>query len=1367
MKKKTSIRFLFYFIQIVFLSYNAILYPQTNNLQFDHFSMEDGLPDDGFRCIAQDNLGFIWIGTRNGLVKYDGYDFVVYSHDDNDSNSIVGNVTRSIMIDSKGDLWIGTNSGLSILLREKDKFLNFPQAIEQFNNSEINLVKSIIEDSKGNVWLGRLLGEHNFVNKKFVQNKNKSMVFENIKLDYTYSGLDNIYEMLEDEKKFIWAATEAGLLKIDGQVIEIIQPFPGKELNNKNNFFAIAEDKENILWLGTYSDGIASYNKKSKIFNYYPYNIKKSEGQSNNKITLIFVDKSGKIWAAAKPNNSGLLLFDRAEKKYQRYLNNPYDPNSISSDDNSKNAIIQDHIGNIWLGIGEDKLNKINIVRNSFKYYRNYSTNKDDIEFDKFTTPLEAHDGKIWFVARNGLFQYLCDEEKFIKVIPKGKSKTSSLSGSYKSIAEDFQGKLWTAGKQVRIYNPQKKYLNCIESSIFEKVPSPYFVLVDKDNIVWIANWGSGLDRYNPKTKTIRNYSFDPNNKYSISNDFITKICADSSNGIWIATNDGNLNKLNKVSGKIKRFNIAKYTGYIDRVYTDSKNRVWAGTLRGGILLFDTKTDNFKRITKSEGMPSNSYINGFTEDEFGNIYCCSPNYLIKFNENAEIESYFKFGRDGEFLHNTTFIKKTRELFVVSDKGFYRFHIDSLRKNNTPPKMVLTSLRIHNNPIYPGISAPLNKHINLAKELILNYDMNEITIEYAGLHFVNPKEQNYKYMLENYDNSWREVGNLRRAEYANLEYGEYIFKVLGSNSDGVWATEPATLSIVILPPWWLTWWAYLIYTVIILSILTYTYVLQKKRLRVKHEIEMKSFEAAKLNEVDQMKSKFFANISHEFRTPLTLIKTPVERLLEKEKSDDTKTIYKMILRNSERLLGLINELFDLSKLESGIMKLSAQKSDIVSFVKGIAMSFESLAQKKNIQLSNNSALEIIELYFDKEKVQKIIGNLLLNAIKFTQEKGLIEINISCKTLEQNVEITISDNGIGIPKDELPKIFDRFYQVNRHKKEGNLGAGIGLSLSKELIEMHHGFIKVSSEVNIGTTFILSFPMGNKHLKEDEIIFDEFSDQVEESKRAKSEIESPIVGKPRSLVLIIEDNIDVQNLIKETIEKKYTPILANDGKEGYEKAIKHTPDLIISDIMMPKETGDKMCEKLKKNNITSHIPIILLTAKASGVDKISGLETGADDYLVKPFNDKELLARIKNLITQRQKLREKYLREAEIHPTEVAVTSIDKKFIENVIKIVEENMHNSEFRIEHFAEDLAMSRAQLYRKFNSILGEKPSDFVRRFRIIRAAELIKKHYGNIAQTAYEVGFNNLSYFSKCFKHIYQVSPHEYQKKHQKTESK
>ena len=501
------------------------------------------------------------------------------------------------------------------------------------------------------------------------------------------------------------------------------------------------------------------------------------------------------------------------------------------------------------------------------------------------------------------------------------------------------------------------------------------------------------------------------------------------------------------------------------------------------------------------------------------------------------------------------------------------------------------------------------------------------------------------------------------------------------------------------------------------------------------------------------------ISHEFRTPITLIKGPVERLLNNDKVDDPKKIYRMIKRNSERLLNLINELLDLSKLESGKMKLSAQSGEIVSFTKGIAMSFESLAEKKDIQISVSSSSDMIELYFDKVKMQKIIANLLSNALKFTIEGGKITISVKEESAVQKAVIKIADNGIGIPQKELSKIFDRFYQVVTSKTNGYEGTGIGLSLAKELVEIHHGEIAVESELERGTTFILSFPLGKNHLKENELIYTD-TDMVEQEDNFEVEKSvSSSKGKEKPLLLIVEDNRDVRDFIISIIENKYKYYEAENGEEGYNKALEHMPDLIISDIMMPQQTGDRMCEKLKKNQITCHIPIILLTAKSADKDRISGLEIGADDYLIKPFNDKELLARINNLIVQRRNLREKYLREAEIHPTEVAVTSLDKKFIERMIRIVEENLSNPLFSVEQLADDLAVSRSQLYRKFTSVLGEKPNEFIRKFRIKRAADLIKQDFGNITDVAYEVGFDNLSYFSKCFKQIYKQSPLEYEK--------
>ena len=694
-----------------------------------------------------------------------------------------------------------------------------------------------------------------------------------------------------------------------------------------------------------------------------------------------------------------------------------------------------------------------------------------------------------------------------------------------------------------------------------------------------------------------------------------------------------------------------------------------------------------------------------------------------------------------------------------DYGMVAFNPDNIEINTIPPKLVITDIKLFNKSLAIGSNSPLKQNISVTKEIQFAHWQNDISLECAALHFSHPQKNKYAYWLENYEKDWNFAGTNRLAVYTNLDPGEYIFHVKGANSYDVWNEEYISLRIVIHPPWWETWWAYLMYTLIFIIMITFIHFTQRKRIRIGNELEMRDFETKKLKEVDAMKSKFFANISHEFRTPLTLIEGPVEKLLASDKSNDRRNIYKMIKRNSERLLNLINELLELSKLESGKMKLSAQRGDIVSFTKAIVMSFESLADKKRIQIDITSSSDFIELYFDKEKMQKILANIISNAFKFTPEDGKITVCIEGDISNRTVIIEIADSGIGIPQEELPKIFDRFYQVVSTNMEGYEGTGIGLSLTKELVEIHHAAITVKSEEGNGSTFTLTFPLGTEHFEEEELIYSESEIILQDEIIEENISVSSIIEEEKPLLLIVEDNHDVREFIINIIENKYRYYEGQDGQEGYEKALEHMPDLIVSDIMMPKLTGDKMCERLKNDQITSHIPIVLLTAKVSDQDKIEGLQIGADDYLIKPFNDKELLARINNLIIQRRKLREKYLRDAEIRPTEVAVTSVDKKFIEKLMRVVEENISNPEFHVEQLADLLAMSRTQLNRKISSILGQKPNEFIRKYRIRRAAELIKQNFGNMTAVAYKVGFDNLSYFSKCFKQIYKQSPLEFEK--------
>lgn len=1332
--------------------------------------MKDGLPDDGLHCLLQDHLGFLWIGTRSGLVKYDGYTFKVY---DVESDNKVSSNIINLLEDTDGDLWIGTRFGLAILLRDQNKFIFYLHDKNNPKSISHNWIRTIFQDQEENIWIGTKGGGLNYIDTNFLFNKN-NIVFQTIAIDESIEGTDFVFDIHEDFNGTLWATTANGLFKLFKGKGQLIQPIKSKIRNKKNHFINIVQDSDDILWIGNIWNGLSKFKIKTNEFEFYTYNNLINKYFSDNSITSLFIDSNKKLWAGTRGgSNCGLFIFDRKTKGFSRYRYDPFDPNSISEDHGVVRSIIEDNVGNIWIVQNEGKLNKINPQKNIFKYYRDYSKTKNLIQFSRETRMFGSRSGKIWFATENGLFQYLPVDNSFEKVVIMGSNVDCSVSGKCWGISEDKNGNILTIDRKREKYLryiPKENRVECFDKIIKLKGSYVYCVLEDNTGSMWFASRDVGLEYWNPKSNEMINLKYEEGNPNSIASNNIVRICEDSSKSIWIAIGDGNtLSKINKEDFNIERIYLtdaAGYAGYVCDLFVDSQNRLWVGTRSGGIFLFNTENNSYIRINKNHGLPTDKYVSGFSEDHNGNIYCATSDYLIKLNRNAVFQRSFSIANEDESLHTTRFFKQNKEIFVISDKGFYRFYADSLNSNMTPPNIVLTDIKLFDESLLVGGMSPLKSHINVAKDIVFEYYQNDITIQYAALHYINPKENKYKYILENYDDNWKEAGYRRDATYTNLSHGEYKFKVYGSNSDGVWATEPATLSITILPPWWLTRWAYLIYSAVFISILTYLYYLQKKRLRLKHEMEMKDFEAMKLKEVDQMKSKFLANISHEFRTPLTLIKGPIERLIGDEKVDDPKKIYKMIRRNSERLLHLINELLDLSKLESGHMKLSAQRADVVSFTKGVAMSFESLALKKEISITVNSSKDTIDLYFDKEKLQKILSNIISNAFKFTQQNGQIELDIREDLNEHKVIINISDNGMGILQEELPKIFDRFYQVESSKSDIVQGTGIGLALTKELVEMHQGSIKVSSIPGEGTSFILFFPLGHEHLKEDEIIYEDLSDNSRETYWADEITETSKDKKEAPVILVVEDNLDVQNFIQEALEKIYRLVKAYDGEEGYVKARQHMPDLIVSDIMMPKESGDKMCERLKTDQITSHIPIILLTAKASQEDKIHGLETGADDYLIKPFNEKELLIRIDNLIKQRQKLREKYLREAEIHPTEVAVTSVDKKFIEQIIKLTDENISKPEFSLERFANELAMSRTQLYRKFNSILGEKPTEFVRKYRIRRSAELMKQNFGNIAQIAYEVGFNNLSYFAKCFKKIYKLSPHVYYKNLHKRKS-
>jgi signal transduction histidine kinase/DNA-binding response OmpR family regulator len=941
----------------------------------------------------------------------------------------------------------------------------------------------------------------------------------------------------------------------------------------------------------------------------------------------------------------------------------------------------------------------------------------------------------------------------------------------------------------------------------------------DQSGRLWIGTYYGGLNKFEKQSESFTNYKNIPDDPNSIGSNTISWFFLDRSGTFWIGTYSGGLFSLEPNEDKFLHYNFSNdpkkiFPSNITSLYEDNSKILWFGTGGQGLFKFNRANGKTKIYTIEDGSPSN-YIAGILEDNSGNLWLSSDKGLSKFNPTTEYFRHYDVedGLQGNEFEESAYCKSlTGELIFGGKNGFNIFYPDSIKDNTHIPPVFITDFYLFNKPVQIGYDS-LSDRIILSKSLIeseeieLNFDDKVFSFEFAALDFHAPNKNKYAYIMEGFDKDWTYIdANYRLVTYTNLDPGEYTFRVRGSNNDGIWNEAGTSIKIIILPPWWQTNWAYLIYILLIGSIIYFTWKAQLKRIRTKHEYEMSRFEAQKLHEVDELKSRFFTNISHEFRTPLTLILGPVKTMIEKLNEGKMKDDLGMVHRNANKLLELVNQLLDISKLESGNMKLQTIPLNMIPLLKALVLSFTSYAERKRITLKFNSFEDELIVYIDKDKIEKIITNILSNAFKFTPDGGRIEVNVSLpkpktppkegtstsslsppgrgteevghktETPIRFVEISISDTGVGIPKEKISKIFDRFYQVDGSHTREQEGTGIGLSLTKELVELHKGKIEVKSEEGKGTTFTVSIPLGKEHLDSEEIIeiekkyekekaAAEYGEDFEKKNEHKVDIE--FFGKESfPLLLIVEDNLDVRNYIKDNLKREYRILEAVDGEDGWNKSVESAeggPDLIVSDVMMPRMDGFKFCEKLKTDERTSHIPLILLTAKAAKEDKLEGYETGADEYIMKPFEPDELRARIKNLIEQRKRLHEHFRRKGMFDTETSNITSIDKKFLQKIYDVITQHISDSSFGVEALADSIAVSRSVLHKKLVSLTGEPPVELIRRIRLNRAVELIEKKFGNLSEIALEVGFTNPAYFSDCFRKHFGVSPSQYERKNVK----
>jgi len=1318
---------------------------------FDIFTQEDGLPNNHVQCIYQDSKGWIWIGTSQGLSRFDGYSFVNFLPNPEDSTSLKGNLVRVITEDKNGNLLVGTeNGGLNVFDRELERFSH---PLNNFANLKFNdiSVNAIADDGKGNFYIGT-----NFNILIFDSSGTIASLKPEMPGVESFEG-NFVRNLQPDLDGRLWVGTNDGLF-IYNPDNNLIKPFPLPfQANQNKEIWEIFLDDEGAVWVGTYSSGLFLISPEDHTVT----SVLLEPGVSRNE-TVRYVSKGvfGEFWIGTR---GGLYVWSKEKGEVTGlYQHDERDPRSISN--NSILSVFNDKRGETWIGTRGG----LNLLAKSKQVFHHFGALPGDNNYLNSSIIYAFwidNDGKIWIGTEDG-----------------GVNIFDPKTGKYEYL---------TAGEN----DPNSISQNCIKA-----------FLDDKQGNLWVGTYLGGIDVINLKTREITHFKHDPEKSGTISDNRVWDFCLDRNNEIWVATSGGvdkynrktklfehypQLNGENQVSwiepdsrgnlwmgglDEVIVFNpeeneITRFPEHSHTLFEDSKNRFWIATFDKGIARYTLENGPLKYYGEKDGLANNQTLS-ILEDQKGNLWISTNNGLSMFN--TEKEFFRNFSRqDGlsnnQFCYRAGYKTRSGEMLFGSVSGFNLFNPEEIIFEETNVPLVFTDLKIFNKsvPIGEGEKAVLQKSVSETEHLVLNYDQNMFTVEFAALNFVNSDKNLYSFMLEGFNRNWNEPGTNRSATFTNLNPGDYTLRIKrvvpGTESPG----KELQLKITILPPFWkTTWFLALLFVFIVFMIYTLLKFIVNRE-KIKNQLVMERLNARKLHELDMMKLKFFTNISHEIRTPLTLIIGPLEKILNQELSTkEIKENLKLVSRNAKNLEKLISQLLDFRKLETGNLKLDLVEGDIVEFTRNIVYSFNDLALEKQMKLRFNTLKKQLFTSFDPDKIEKILNNLLSNAFKFTETGGQVAVNLSLifdadedfsapEKEKQFIEFVVKDTGRGIPSDNLNKIFHRFFQSDDEAKDS--GTGIGLALVKELVTIHKGKIFVASKPGKGTKFTVRIPY-----------LPAVSKNIEDEPGRQIEIEKSVIRKNdkslqvfedlhSKIMLVVEDNADVRQFIAGHFSSGFQILEARNGEEGWKKALEYIPDIIISDVIMPNMNGYELCKLVKSDERTSHIPMLLLTALHSKDHEFKGITTGADDYITKPFDLALLQAKVENVLSVRESLKEKFSRSVVLEPTNIVLTSPDERFLQKAIQVVEENISDCDLDIESFSEKVAVSRMQLYRKLHALTDMTVKEFIRHIRLKRAAQMLVQNKMNISEVAYEVGFKDLSHFRKCFKREYGMSATEF----------
>jgi len=1370
---------------LILLLFGINVLPAQSTVGFNHIDNEDGLSGNSVLTILQDYEGFMWFGTRYGLNRYDGYEIVNYYSIPNNTNTINNNHVNKIFEDSNNNLWILTNNGISKYDRLNDVFT---RVVINDNNSFItnNIWIDMLEDEQGNMYL---LNPDYFV--KLKSSKTNAVAFEIIE---HVNFIDNRAKCMYINKSgMLWIGTKKGVFIFDNDKLTKYN----LKLNNINVNY-IYPLKNGMLAFATENSGLVLLNEINQSTKVYKYNKNNENSLINNRVRSVFESEKGNIWIGTR---EGLSIFNQISGKIQNFIHKSINSKSIS--DNSIKTIYGDNQGGIWLGTYAGGVDYYHKQNSKFEHVKKDFTKQNTISSDKVSYLFKDKQSILWLGTEGRGLNKI--DEKNGTIVPY-----SNYTGYYgaidniKSITEGEYPYLWlgTNGGLSRFNRETGEFNNYFHNPLDSNSISHnqiHSVIYDSGTL-WIGTNGGGLNKYNINNNKFYSYKKVDNTNGIISNN-INYLLKQKNGGIWLGTESGidfilpDCESFNR-SDEFLNFQEKLPVNKIIVLFIDNHNYLWIGTEGRGLFCVNTNSYDYQNITDNiDGF--GKIIYGIEQDDDENIWVSTNKGLSKLTIEysadsislTRVNNYLK--NDGlqgnQFSYRSSLKDEDGKIYFGGIHGYNAFYPKHISETIATPHVIFTNFEINYQKVKANQpNSPLKNDITQTKNITLNYDQQPVSITFAGQNYINPKNTYYSYMLVGADDDWIKSGKQRTLTYTHIKEGDYELRVKASDNNNEWGDNFSSLKIKVLPPYWRTWWAYIIYLLLTFAVISGVLIYSFKWLRLKNKLILEKLSKIKEQELHENKLRFFTDVSHELRTPLTLIISPLEKLVEDSKDSlrFNKEV-KAIERNSKKMLLLIDQLLDLRKFEKGHAKLEIAEGNITRFIKETTLPFRELALAKGFAFSFTSSADDISLWFDRAKMEIVIHNLLSNAFKAIITDGNIEVRLSVienanKKGDQKsfVKIEVEDNGKGIPKKYVDNIFNRFYQLKPNNNKTANSSGIGLELAMRMVKLHNGEINVISneatKTKLGKTIFTILIPKTTHLQNNaqvaesnlsvnkketfttELLMSEYDDfEGDINNNTLEEILDFDTDKP--ILLVVEDEKEVRDFVAGLFTNNYKVKTAINGKDGWESIIKEIPDIIISDIMMPEIDGLELCRMIKLDKRTSHIPIILLTARTSVTFKYEGMETGADDYISKPFSAKYLAMRVKILLQQRKQIQDHFFRNSIIQPKELGISTLDQTLIKNAIHYIEENIDNPQLSVESLSLHLGLSRVHLYRKLKGITNITAIEFIRNIRLKRAAQLFEAGNHSIKEVRYNVGIGDATNFRSSFKKLYGVNPSEY----------